>query len=619
MPLMASEASEETQPDPGFVPVPLAEDLEPTREEWEKATAAVLRKSRRLAEDAPDADVWSKLATNTLDGISVAPLGTPDLSADLPDPGLPGQAPFTRGAAALRGLDGDSVEFPRSGGGGGWDIRGWFADPDTQRTADDVTTDLENGVNSLWLSLGTGGVPIDSLPTILKPVFIDLAAVVIDAPNEPVQAAEAFAAVVDDKDVTPAPGTSLGADPIGAAVRGIGQTDLSVAVDVARIADRIGARGITVDATAVHDAGASDVQELAYSLAAGARYLRALAEAGFAPDRAAALIDFRYAATDQQFPTIAKLRAARRLWTRVQELSGISPIGQAQHAVTSRPMMSRYDTYVNMLRTTVASFAAGVGGADAVTTLPFDEPLGLPEAFSRRIARNTSSLLIDESHVAVVTDPAGGAHAVEKLTDDLARAAWALFGELDASGDLIAALRPLIEQAVNERGLLIAKRRWPLTGVSEFPNLHEELPERRPYAEGRPEVFRYAHEFEAMRDARAATPVFLATIGTVAQHTARATFAANLFAAGGVDTVIAGATDGVESVVAAYDGSPVVCLCGTDAAYAESGAELVTALREAGARYVVVAGKADIGADAQAAMGLDALAFLRQIRQELGA
>ncbi len=599
IPLMASDPS-----------VPLAEGLEPSREEWQAATAAVLRKSRRLAEDASDSDVWDVLATTTLDGISVSPLGTPELSADLPDPGLPGQAPFTRGAAAMRGLEGDA--------GGGWDIRGWFADPDAQRTADDVAADLENGVNSVWLSLGTGGIAIDSLAAILEPVFIDLAAVVLDAPSEPVQAAEAFAAIVTDKAVTPAPGTTLGADPIGAKVRATGNADVSVAVEVARIAERIGSRAITVDATAVHDAGASDVQELAYSLAAGAAYLRALVDAGFAPDAAAALIDFRYAATDQQFPTIAKLRAARRLWTRVQELSGISPIGQMQHAVTSRPMMSRYDTYVNMLRTTVATFAAGVGGADAVTTLPFDEPLGLPEAFSRRIARNTSSLLIDESHVAAVTDPAGGAHAVEKLTDDLARAAWALFGELDAADDLVDAIRPLIAEAVAARALQIAKRRLPLTGVSEFPNLHEELPVRRPYAAGRPEVFRYGHEFEEMRDARAAKPVFLATMGTVAQHTARATFAANLFAAGGVDTVVGGATDGVEAVVAAYDGSPVVCLCGTDASYAELGADVVSALRNAGAKYVVVAGKADIGADANAAMGLDALAFLRTIREFLG-
>ena len=213
-------------------------------------------------------------------------------------------------------------------------------------------------------------------------------------------------------------------------------------------------------------------------------------------------------------------------------------------------MMSKYDPYVNMLRTTVAAFAAGVGGAAAVTVLPFDEPLGLPEAFSRRIARNTSSLLISESHVAAVTDPAGGAYAVEKLTDDLARAAWELFGEIDSTDSLDAAWRwcatrsrPPSRTARSQ----IAKRTRPITGISEFPNLHETLPERRPYAEPL-DVLRYAGEFEAMRDDRLATPVFLATMGTVAAHTARATFAANLLASGGVDTVTAGPTEGVDDV-----------------------------------------------------------------------
>ncbi|MET0953812.1 MAG: methylmalonyl-CoA mutase family protein, partial [Aeromicrobium sp.] len=389
--------------------VQLSEGLEHTLDEWEKAAAAVLRKSRKLADDAPDTDVWSRLGTTTLDGIAVTPLGTPSLSADLPDGGLPGQAPFTRGSTATRELD-------------GWDVRAWFTDPDPERTAKDVVTDLENGVNSLWLSLGTGGVPIDALATVLEPVFVDLAAIVIDAPFEPVEAAQAVADVIADKAVAAAPGTSLGADPIGATLRDRGVTDLDVAVRVARIAQPLGVRAVTVDATAVHDTGASDVQELAYSLAAGATYLRVLTEAGFTVEEAAGLIDFRYAATDEQFPTIAKLRAARRLWNRVVELSGVTSAaaGQLQHAVTSRPMMSRYDPYVNMLRTTVAAFSAGVGGAASVTVLPFDEPLGLPEPFSRRIARNTSSLLISESHVAAVTDPAGGSHAVEKLTDDLA-------------------------------------------------------------------------------------------------------------------------------------------------------------------------------------------------------
>lgn len=591
--------------------VPLSKGLEHTRDEWEKAAAAVLRKSRKLGEEAPDSAAWAKLTTTTLDGITVAPLGTPALSADLPDGGLPGQAPFTRGATATRELD-------------GWDIRAWFTDPDAERTARDVVTDIENGVNSLWISAGSGGVPIDALATILEPVFVDLAAVVIDAPFEPVEAAQALVDVITDKGVSAAHGTSLGADPLAAAFRDRGVTDLDTAVQIARLAEPLGIRAITVDATAVHDAGASDVQELAYSLAAGATYLRLLVEAGFDVDTAAGLIDFRYAATDEQFPTIAKLRAARRLWNRVAELSGVTSAaaGQLQHAVTSRPMMATYDPYVNMLRTTVASFAAGVGGAAAVTVLPFDEPLGLPEPFSRRIARNTSSLLISESHVAAVADPAGGAHAVEKLTDDLARAAWTLFGELDAAGstdDAFTLLRGKIEKTVSDRALAIAKRKRPITGVSEFPNLHEELPERRPYE--RPlTVHRYAGEFEALRDDRAATPVFLASMGTVAGYTARSTFAANLFAAGGVDTVVGGPSEGVEDVLSAYAeaGKPsVVCLVGNDASYQQWGADLVAALRAAGAAHVVLAGKEDIGADATIAMGVDALAFLRSIREVL--
>lgn len=285
-------------------------------------------------------------------------------------------------------------------------------------------------------------------------------------------------------------------------------------------------------------------------------------------------------------------------------------------------MMAKYDPYVNMLRTTVAAFAAGTGGAASVTVLPFDERLGLPDAFSRRIARNTSSLLISESHVAEVVDPAGGAYAVEKLTDDIARAAWELFGEIDAADGRDAALtlvRERVEATVSDRALAIARRKRPITGVSEFPNLHESLPERRPYAEVL-DVHRYAGEFEAMRDDRAGTPVFLATMGTVAAYTARATFAANLFAAGGIDTVTAGPSQGVDEIIAAYEaagGVPVVCLTGNATAYDTWGADLVTALRAAGAKHVVVAGKSSLDVDATAAVGDDALAFLRSIRQEL--
>lgn len=606
MPLMAPET-----PAPE---VELATGSAHTVAEWEKATAAVLRKARRLAEDAPDSDVWAKLTKQTLDGIDVSPLGTAALAAGLSGDGLPGQAPFTRGTAAARELQ-------------AWDIRAHFIDPDVKLTTEHVMTDLENGVNSLWLSVGTGAIAIDALPGILDKVFIDLAPVILDAPYEPVAAATAFATVIDDRAIDTAPGTNLGADPIGSSFRGHGETSMDVVKPIADIATKLKARAVVVDGTAVHDAGASDVQELAYSLAAGAAYLRALVAAGYSVDDAAALLEFRYAATDEQFPTIAKFRAARRLWNRVAELSDVTTNGRAQlqHGVTSRPMMSKYDPYVNMLRTTLAAFSAGVGGATSVTVLPFDTSLGLPEVFSRRIARNTSSLLIAEAHVSKVTDPAGGSYAVEKLTDDLARAAWDAFGQIEAAGGIAAViadgtLAAQVAETVAHRTKDIATRKSPLTGVTEFPNLHEELPARRAYPDGFPEVIRYGADFEALRDEPAETPVFLATMGPISAHTARASFVANLFAAGGIDTVTAGATEGVDDVLEAYDGAPVVCVTGNDKAYEAWGADLIEALRTAGAQWVVLAGKStSLEVDDSAALGVDALAFLHTTREKLSA
>lgn len=603
---------------PDSVHVPLADEQAFSSADWEKATAQVLRKMRRLDEAAPDADAWTALARRTLDGLTVTPLGVPGDAA--PATGQPGSAPFTRGAAPASSAESDLV---------GWDVRAWFVDPDADITADHVLTDLENGVNSLWLGVGPGAIGIDALPKVLERVFVDLAPVVLDAPEVPIGAAQALDRVFADKAVEPAAGTNFGADPIGALVREFGDTDLAVAATVAEIAKARGARGVVVDATAVHDLGASDVQELAYSIAAGVAYLRLLVDAGLSIDDAADQIDFRYAATDEQFPTIAKLRAARRLWSRVLEASGATlsseRAGQRQHAVTSRPMLSAYDPYVNMLRSTVAAFAAGVGGAQAVTALAFDEPLGLPEPFSRRIARNISSLLIHESHVATVVDAAGGSHLVESLTDEIAVAAWQLFGEFDADGGIVAAvtdgrLRSRIDAVVAEREKLVATRALPLTGVSEFPDLAETKLERRPYGRAVP-VHRWGASYEALRNDPATTPVFVATLGTVAQHTARATFISNLLAAGGVDVVVAGATADEAEVTRAYEAAgspPVVALAGPDDLYAERGVGTIEALREAGAKRVIVAGKPrDLDVDDSAAVGVDALAFLGRTREAL--
>ena len=422
----------------------------------------------------------------------------------------------------------------------------------------------------------------------------------------------------------------LGVDPAGNRWRRGGAGQLALAIDAAKLAQPLGIRGVLVDATVAHEQGASEVQELAWSMMVAVTYLRALTEAGLSVDEAAAQLEFRYAATDNQFLTIAKIRAARALWNQVAELSGVSEAARAQHqhVVTSRPMMARYDSYTNMLRTTVATLAAGVGGAAAVTVLPFDEPLGLPTPFSRRIARNTSSLLIHESHVAKVIDPAGGSHAIEKLTDDLCMAAWALFGELDGLDELegvddldaaIARLDELVADTREARAAQIAHRTMPITGVSEFPNLGEKLLAREPYPQA-PSIYRYAADYEALRDEPAEAPVFLATLGPVASHTARATFVTNLFASGGVSVGVAGATEDTNEVIERWKEAgqpPVVCLAGADSSYTEWGADVIAKLREAGATHVIVAGANKLAADDTAAVGLDALAFLARTREEL--
>src|SRR6478609_6312030 len=376
---------EELEPAQGSLHLAAPEDVW-TVADWEREAAAVLRKARRLGADDTDELVWSKLTRRTLDGIDVTPLGTPDHLIGLETSGRPTRQ-------------------------GDWDVRSYVDGRDAKAANEEALVDLDGGVTSLWLRVDAD----TDLATLLDRVLLDLAPVVLDG-GDPA----AFAAFLEGKELHP--DTNLGVPAADATA------------EIARTAQKLEIRGFVVDATAVHDRGASDAQELGWSMAAGATYLRTLAGAGLSVDEAAGLVEFRYSATDEQFATIAKLRAARRLWTRVLELSDGSG-DMRLHAVTSRPMMSKYDPWVNMLRTTVAAFAAGVGGADSVTVLPFDSPLGRPDAFGRRIARNTSHLLIDESHVAHVADPAGGAYAVEKLTDDLARAAWEVFGRLDDGAD----------------------------------------------------------------------------------------------------------------------------------------------------------------------------------------
>ncbi|MGW8783800.1 methylmalonyl-CoA mutase family protein [Streptomyces sp. NPDC055796] len=625
-----------------------AEFPDATHEQWQRLVEGVLRKSGKdvSGEAAEDA-----LSTKLEDGLTTRPLYTAPETAD--ETGFPGFAPFIRGGS------------PAGGAAGGWDVRQRYVGNDPVRVNEAVLTDLENGVTSLWLSLGggSGGLPVDALPRALDGVYLDLAPVSLDAGAEYADAARALLRLYAERQVAPeAARASLGADPLGHEARTGEALDLADAVGLAReaAAHWPGVRTLLVDALPYHEAGGSAAEELGLSLATGVAYLRALTEAeteadtgaetetagaatgaGLGIDAALGQLEFRYAATADQFLTIAKFRAARRLWARIAEACGAPDAGaQRQHAVTSPVMMTRRDPWVNMLRTTVACMAAGVGGADSVTVLPFDHELGLPDAFARRIARNTSTILLEESHLARVIDPAGGSYYVEQLTDELAHAAWEFFQTIEKAGGLAAALRSgsvadRLAATWAERSKRIAKRREPITGVSEFPLLSEKPLDREPAPAGPtgglPRV-RRDEAYEALRarsDAHLAATgnrprIFLAALGPAAAHTARATFAANLFQAGGVEPVHDPVSVDPSTAAAAYAASGadgMAVLCSSDALYEEQAEAVAAALRAAGATTVFLAGKPGTSAgavDEYVFAGCDAVAVLSSVLDRMG-
>lgn len=579
------------------------------RAEWREIVAAALAKTRGpvAAEDAE-----RLLATPTDDGYSVHGLYTAEDLASVSEPPDPGVSDFVRGALAAD----DSVD---------WDIRQrhWVG----ADTAAAVADDLANGVTSIWL---TDGHEAD-VATVLSE--IDLAAVPVVVEGFRSGTAMARQLLAAGRNLNPT--SSLGLDPLGLVAATKRGGDVDDALDLAGAALEAGILAMTIDGSIYHDAGASFAEELGATTAAGLAALRLMIDAGIPAEQAVALMEFRWVVTDDQFASIAKLRAARIMWDRVLELAGLSaPVGQRQHATTSIAMLTARDPWVNLIRNCVAAFAGGVAGAAAVTVEPYSLATGEVDEFARRMSRNTQLLLLQESHVGFVADPAGGSYYVEKRTRELAEAGWAWLRDIESAGGMRAALESglvakRLDRTWSLRADKTAHRSAPVTGVSEFPDRerrHDAPNAWQPPGGGLPRR-RYAQAFEELRDRADAAPdtptVALVTLGPLARHAARETYAQNLFAAGGVDTVTVPFVPGAALQLPA--GTSVVCICGTDADYEDSVADVAAAASAAGARRILVAGKPGARAAADAAAGVsghifvgcDALAVLEQTLADL--
>ena len=609
-----------------------------TGADWRAAVDRVLAgKDTGLSPEELGERFERRLVTRTYDGIAVQPLYTAaGAPAGTSINGGPGFWPYVRGTTVLGG-----VRY-------GWDVRqpveldrvaaGTGAEP--------AVAYLEQGASSLLVRAGIPGATaavateVDLLDAALNGVHLDLVTVALD-PDLGRAGAESMVALWARRQVdTSAARGVLGLDPIGtAASNGISLEEAdarpvtALAVTCANRYPQV--RSVVVDALRYHEAGAADAEEVACATATGVAYLRLLTEAGLDVSAAFGQLEFRLAATADQFSTLAKLRAARRLWARVAEVLGVPRAGaQRQHAITSHAMLTRYDPSVNLLRNTVACFAAGVGGADAVTVEPHDllvDP-ARPSELGRRMARNTQLLLIEESHLARVIDPGGGSWYVEWLTDAIARQAWAWFGQIEAAGGMAAGLESrLVQDRIAEtwarRARNLARRADTVVGVSDFPNPEDRIPPvtAGPAVTGTPmgglPRRRYAEAFEALRarmdDYERTTgtclTVLLLRLGSAADYTARATYAKSLFETAGARTVTrdvdrSGSADELRTAVAG-SGAPLACLCSSDPGYAEHGADVLRALAASGLTRAYVATRPGELGDALLAAGADELVY----------
>jgi methylmalonyl-CoA mutase len=601
---------------------------EATREDWLRLVEGVLK----------GVPYDKRMVTRTRDGFTLDALPPRRLDAAP----IAGRAPGTR-----------------------WRVISRIEHPDPAAANAQALEDLEGGADGLALIFASApsargfGLPetAEAISRALDGVMLDLAGLRVEAGRfQGRNIALALAALVEKQGLPP---TTLdirfGLDPIGdfAALGAAPIEWEGLSARLGQSVTTLRSRAfrtpmVRADGRIHHAAGATDAQELAAILATAIAYLRALEAAGLELVEAAQAIEATITADVAQFATMAKLRALRLLWRTALEACGVKePLPLAIHAETAWRSLTRRDAHVNLLRGTLATFSAGVGGADSLTVLPFTEALGLPDGFARRLARNTQFVLMEEANLHRVTDPAAGSGSVEEHTDKLAEAAWELFRAIEREGGMVEALasgmwHATIEAAHAARMKDVATRHEPITGTSEFPLLGEPritalapavtLPSGPPL-EGallcEPLVpHRLAEPFERLRDAAelASTPpqIFLANLGDHAAFAARAAFAKNLFEAGGILAPMNNGFATLGDVVAAFRASDarLACLCSSDALYTERATETAAALKAAGARAVWLAGKPEVAAgvsiDGFVFAGCDALAALGAAHRHLG-
>jgi methylmalonyl-CoA mutase len=570
-----------------------------------EAVPATEAEWRRLVERALDGKPFDSLISTTFEGLTIAPL-------------------YQRPAA-------EASHAPRQKPGA-WAISQRMDHPEIATANAMARADLEGGADALTLTIFGAhtargfGVRIEDardLDAALAGIDLDRIALRLDAGARALELASSFVSLAGNRRLTSAAlDVDFGHDPIGQFARS-GLLPNDPAEGLRETHARLRAAGFTghlllADGRIFHEAGAGEAQELACVIATAVAYLRMLEQEGLTLDEARGDIALLLAADADEFLSLAKFRALRRLWSRVESACGLAPKTVRLHAETAFRMMTRYDPWVNILRATMAAFSAGAGGADVITILPFTLALGLPDELARRLARNTQSILIQESNLAKVADPAAGAGSFEALTDAFCAEAWRLFQSFEAQGGMLKSLQDGVPQRAIEavaaaRRAAIAKGRFAITGTSAFPFLAEApvpvlapCPAADQESPGAQDTIalpsrRDAEPYERLRVASDARfhktgerpKIFLVNLGEPQGSSAVAAFAAQFFAAAGIESLI---LEGFETAQAAVDsfrasGCKIACLCVPVAIAPDNLIDFSVRLRDAGAIRICLAGR----------------------------
>ncbi len=388
-----------------------------------------------------------------------------------------------------------------------WDLQQVYCEPEPDVLNRILRQEVEGGVSSLEISLdqaGHRGLDPDNaesvklvglrgtmvysaadLSAVLDGVDLKTIAITLRAGASFLPAAAMLVAACQAKDCGIGEVRfGFGGDPLGVLARE-GRLPMSLENAFSQLANLAhwtaehssDSAAIGVDLLPYHDTGATAVQELAFATATAVQYLRVLTASGMALESAARQVEFSFGLGTHHFTEIAKLRAARMLWARIIEAFGGNPEGNLMkiQARLGRRALTVRDAEMNILRNTTAVFAAGIGGADAVTSVPFDSGLEGGSEFSRRLARNTAIILQREAHLHRVDDPARGSWFLESITNDLASKAWQEFQAIEGQGGMAECLltgriAELVNSASQERAQSVSSAAQAIVGVSVFPN-----------------------------------------------------------------------------------------------------------------------------------------------------